>query len=75
MLSIDMDVPLVNILNNVKPRIRKIGKFSILFFKIVLNTTFRIVSINSGSRKDHPTPSKECLYLNFRSIIAKVVIR
>ena len=55
-------------------RIRKIGKYSMLLSKIVLNTKFSIDKINKGSRNDHAIPKIEFLYLSFKSIIAKVKI-
>ena len=74
-LSTDIEVLRVNILYIAKLRIRKIGKFSMLFFNMVLKTRFNIDRINNGSRNDHPMPKIEFLYLNFKSIIAKVRIK
>jgi hypothetical protein len=73
-LSDDIDVLLVNMLYITKLRIRKIGKYSILFTKIVLNTKFSMDKINKGSKNDHPIPKIEFLYLSFKSITAKVKI-
>jgi hypothetical protein len=73
-LSDDIDVLLVNMLYITRLRIRKIGKYSMLFTKIVLNTKFSIDKINKGSKNDHAIPKIEFLYLSFKSITAKVKI-
>ena len=73
-LSVDIDVLLVNMLYITRLRIRKIGKYSILFRRIVLNTKFSMDKMNKGSKNDHAIPKIEFLYLNFKSIIAKVKI-
>ena len=75
MLSVDMEVLLVNMLYIAKLRIRKIGKFSMLLINMVLKTRFNIDRINNGSRNDHPTPKIEFLYRNLKSIMAKVRIK
>lgn len=73
-LSVDIDVLLVNILYITKLRIRKIGKYSILFSRIVLKTKFNMDKMNRGSRNDQAIPKIEFLYLSFKSITAKVKI-
>lgn len=74
-LSVDIVVLLVNTLNTTKFKIKKIGKSFTLVAINLLNTKFKIESIIRGSKNDHPTPNMECLYLNFKSMMANAIIK
>jgi len=69
-----IEVPLENIFQKIIPSKMYRGKCSICDLNRLVNTTYKTVSIKSGSKKVQKKPKMEFLYLTLRSEIAKLYI-
>lgn len=67
-------VPLENIFHKIIPRSMYRGKCSIWDLNRFVNTKYKTVSNNNGSRNVQKNPNAEFLYLILRSEIAKLYI-